>query len=188
MPLEPRASWFSPKNVEAQQLSGYLGVKQCFGAGCESEFEQTDGVITTNTICLNIWTYDAYESYAHKYKSSYLEEPISEALPPREEVVHDVLNYDHDGNCITNNLLGLDDGNQQEFGIRDCADKLSIPEGVPDPINVETNITIDVAANVKVEVTTNMECKPILNESVEEPIHFLAIAKNVPAEEINKFD
>ena len=36
MPLEPRASWFSPKCVEAQQLTGYLGVKHCFGAGRES--------------------------------------------------------------------------------------------------------------------------------------------------------
>ena len=38
MPLEPRASWFSPKCVEAQQLTGHLGVKHCFGAGRESGF------------------------------------------------------------------------------------------------------------------------------------------------------
>ncbi|CAL0299270.1 unnamed protein product [Lupinus luteus] len=37
MPLEPRASWFSPKCVEAQQLTGHLGVKHCFGAGRESD-------------------------------------------------------------------------------------------------------------------------------------------------------
>ncbi|TYG99458.1 hypothetical protein ES288_A10G196800v1 [Gossypium darwinii] len=36
MPLEPRASWFSPKFVEAQQLTRHLGVKYCFGAGHES--------------------------------------------------------------------------------------------------------------------------------------------------------
>ena len=36
MPLEPRASWFSPKCVEAQQLTGHLGVKHCFGAGWET--------------------------------------------------------------------------------------------------------------------------------------------------------
>ncbi|CAA0814711.1 Ribulose bisphosphate carboxylase large chain [Striga hermonthica] len=36
MPLEPRASWFSPKCVEAQQLIGHLGVKHCFGASRES--------------------------------------------------------------------------------------------------------------------------------------------------------
>ncbi|TYJ13765.1 hypothetical protein E1A91_A10G072500v1 [Gossypium mustelinum] len=36
MPLEPRANWFSPKCVEAQQLTGHLGVKHYFSAGCES--------------------------------------------------------------------------------------------------------------------------------------------------------
>ncbi|TYJ15376.1 hypothetical protein E1A91_A10G180000v1 [Gossypium mustelinum] len=36
MPLEPRASWFSSKFVEAQQLTRHLGVKYCFGAGHES--------------------------------------------------------------------------------------------------------------------------------------------------------
>jgi hypothetical protein len=38
MPIELGASWFSPKCVEAQRLMnmGYLGVKHCFGAGCES--------------------------------------------------------------------------------------------------------------------------------------------------------
>ncbi|MBA0777924.1 hypothetical protein Gotri_005872, partial [Gossypium trilobum] len=132
--------------------------------------------------------YDAYESYDHKEKSKYPEETISEALPPREEVVHDVLNSDHDDHCLTNNCPDLDDGNQQEFGIRDCVDELNILEGVPDPINVETNITIDVVADVKVEVTTNMEHKPILNESLEEPIQFLAIVEKVSVEEIDEFD
>ncbi|KAH1056699.1 hypothetical protein J1N35_034764, partial [Gossypium stocksii] len=33
-----------------------------------------------------------------------------------------------------------------------------------------------------------MDRKQILNECVEEPIHFLAIAKKVLAEEINEFD
>ena len=36
IPLEPRASWFFSKCVEAQQLTGYLGVKHCFGVGRES--------------------------------------------------------------------------------------------------------------------------------------------------------
>ena len=36
MPLEPRASWFSPKCVEAQQLTGHLGVTHGSGAGRES--------------------------------------------------------------------------------------------------------------------------------------------------------
>jgi hypothetical protein len=37
MPIELGASWISPKCVEAQRYTtGYLGVKHCFGAGCES--------------------------------------------------------------------------------------------------------------------------------------------------------
>jgi len=36
MLLEPRASWFSPKYVEAQQLTRHLGVKHYFGTGRES--------------------------------------------------------------------------------------------------------------------------------------------------------
>ncbi|MBA0834059.1 hypothetical protein Goarm_006447 [Gossypium armourianum] len=36
MPLEPRASWFSAKCVEAQQLTGHLRVKHCFSADRES--------------------------------------------------------------------------------------------------------------------------------------------------------
>jgi hypothetical protein len=33
MPLEPRASWFSPKCIDAQQLTGHLGVKHYFSVG-----------------------------------------------------------------------------------------------------------------------------------------------------------
>ena len=37
IPIELGASWFSPKCVEAQRfMMGGLGVKHCFGAGCES--------------------------------------------------------------------------------------------------------------------------------------------------------
>ena len=37
MPIEPGASWFSPKCVEAQQfVKDYLGVKHCLDTGCES--------------------------------------------------------------------------------------------------------------------------------------------------------
>ncbi|MBA0702574.1 hypothetical protein Goari_020697, partial [Gossypium aridum] len=36
MPLEPRASWFSPKCDKAQHLTGHLGVKHYFGVGRES--------------------------------------------------------------------------------------------------------------------------------------------------------
>ncbi|TYG97913.1 hypothetical protein ES288_A10G075900v1 [Gossypium darwinii] len=46
MPLEPRASWFSPKCVEAQQLTGHLGVKHYFSVGRESG---TKSMQTLNT-------------------------------------------------------------------------------------------------------------------------------------------
>ncbi|KAF3663427.1 hypothetical protein FXO38_10635 [Capsicum annuum] len=36
MPLEPRASWFSPKCIEAQQLTGHLGLKHYFSVVQES--------------------------------------------------------------------------------------------------------------------------------------------------------
>ncbi|KAL4185793.1 hypothetical protein AMTRI_Chr10g7680 [Amborella trichopoda] len=36
MQLELRASWFSSKCVEAQQLTRHLGKKHCFGAGHEN--------------------------------------------------------------------------------------------------------------------------------------------------------
>ncbi|MBA0576704.1 hypothetical protein Golob_027410, partial [Gossypium lobatum] len=36
MPLELRASWFSPKCVNVQQLTRHLGVKHCFGASREN--------------------------------------------------------------------------------------------------------------------------------------------------------
>ncbi|KAK5802169.1 hypothetical protein PVK06_029752 [Gossypium arboreum] len=173
--------------------------------------------------------YDVYESYDHKDRSKYPEEPmrelnkhpsecdqiyqtnnktfnilsrmldkmtqmmtmlqeISEALPPQEEVVHDVLNSVHDDHYITNNRPNLDDGNQQEFRIRDCVDELNILEGVPNPISVETNIIVDATTDVKVEITTNIELKSILNESVEKAIHFLAIAEKVPTKEIDEFN
>ena len=37
MPIEPRASWFSSKCVEAQWLIRHLGVKHCLGAGREQK-------------------------------------------------------------------------------------------------------------------------------------------------------
>ncbi|KAK5784896.1 hypothetical protein PVK06_039437 [Gossypium arboreum] len=113
---------------------------------------------------------------------------ISKALPLRKEVIYDVLNFDHDDHYITNDRPDLDDGNQQEFEIRECVDELNILKGVPDLIDIESDITVDVATNIKVEVTTNMELKTILNGSVEELIHFLAIVEKVSAEEIDEFN
>ncbi|KAH1056330.1 hypothetical protein J1N35_034395 [Gossypium stocksii] len=48
-------------------------------------------------------------------------------------------------------------------------------------------IRLRCSTDVKVEVTTNVEFKPIQNESVEELIHFLAIVEKVSAEEIDEF-
>ncbi|KAL8236381.1 hypothetical protein R6Q59_017462 [Mikania micrantha] len=50
MPLEPRASWFSPKCVEAQQLTGHLGVKHCFGA--ESVGSSNINRLIVSLLCL----------------------------------------------------------------------------------------------------------------------------------------
>uniref|UniRef100_A0A2C9VKL4 Uncharacterized protein n=1 Tax=Manihot esculenta TaxID=3983 RepID=A0A2C9VKL4_MANES len=47
MPLEFKTSWFSPKHVKAQQLTGHLGVKYCFDAGRESGIKSRQ---TLNTI------------------------------------------------------------------------------------------------------------------------------------------
>ena len=47
MPLKPKASWFSQKYVEAQQLTRHLGVKHCFGAGRKSGTKSRQ---TLNTI------------------------------------------------------------------------------------------------------------------------------------------
>ena len=39
MPIEPGASWFSPKCVEAQRQTTKQGVKHCFGAGCLKRYQ-----------------------------------------------------------------------------------------------------------------------------------------------------
>ena len=51
MPIEPRASWFSPKCVEAQRCGILLGVKHCFVAGCESgtKMRQTQNTGNSST-------------------------------------------------------------------------------------------------------------------------------------------
>ncbi|KAH1031246.1 hypothetical protein J1N35_043420 [Gossypium stocksii] len=76
----------------------------------------------------------------------------------------------------------------KSFGIKDHDDELKITQGVPDPIDVESDITVDVVNDVNREVTANMEFKLILNESTEEQIHFLGIVENALAEEIDEFD
>ncbi|KAK5775325.1 hypothetical protein PVK06_043202 [Gossypium arboreum] len=94
--------------------------------------------------------------------------------------MHDVPHLDPEDPHIIVNHPGLDNSSQQEFAIGDHGDELNIVKAVSDPIHEETDIIVDV--------TTNMEFKPILNESVEEPINFLAIAENVLAEEVDEFN
>ncbi|KAK5825420.1 hypothetical protein PVK06_020253 [Gossypium arboreum] len=102
-----------------------------------------------------------------------------------EDLVRDVPNPDPKDPHIVVDHSKLENNNQQDLGTKDYGDGFNIAEAISDPIDVKSDITGDVATNVKVEVTTNMELKPILNESVEEPKHFLAIADKVATEEIN---
>ncbi|MBA0820060.1 hypothetical protein Gohar_028263 [Gossypium harknessii] len=77
-------------------------------------------------------------------------------------------------NRVATNQESYDgESNMLEYSIKigDHKDKLKMVEGVSDLID----IVVDVAANVEGALTTNIELEPIPNESVEEPIHFLAI-------------
>ncbi|KAK5770404.1 hypothetical protein PVK06_046554 [Gossypium arboreum] len=105
---------------------------------------------------------------------------ISKAVPSREEVEHDVPNLDSEDPCFIVDHLEFDNSSQQEFEIGYNGDELNMAEAVSNLIDVEITITV--------KLTTNMELKSILNESVEEPIHFLAIVEKVPVEEIDKFN
>ncbi|KAH1121829.1 hypothetical protein J1N35_004989 [Gossypium stocksii] len=113
---------------------------------------------------------------------------IPEALPPREKAVHGVPNLDLKDPYIIINHPELDNSNQQEFRTEDHRDELNMTEAVSNLIEVKSDIAVDIVANIKVEVTTNRELKSILNGSVENPTHFLALAKNVLAKEIDEFD
>ncbi|KAK5836620.1 hypothetical protein PVK06_012416 [Gossypium arboreum] len=92
-----------------------------------------------------------------------------------EEVVHDVSNLDPNDQFITDNHLELNLESRQEFRTR-CKNELNINEDVFDPNNID----------IVVELEVN-ELQPILNESVDEPIYFLAITENVLAKEIDEF-
>ncbi|KAH1130231.1 hypothetical protein J1N35_001609 [Gossypium stocksii] len=110
---------------------------------------------------------------------------ISKALPPKKEDMCDAHNSDHKNPCI------IDDHDENygeihpELVTKDDGDELNIAEMVFDPIDIITKLTIKL--EVRDELTTNMELKLILNQSVEEPIHCLAIASKVPTEDVNKF-
>lgn len=60
---------------------------------------------------------------------------------------------------------------------------MNIVEEIYDPINID--VVVDV--EVEIKLITNIELQPILNKNIDEPIHFLAITKEVLAEEIDEF-
>ncbi|KAK5845256.1 hypothetical protein PVK06_001421 [Gossypium arboreum] len=103
---------------------------------------------------------------------------------PLEEVLHNVSTFDLRDQCSTENYPKLNLESPQGFGIRD-ENELKIDTEVFDPINID--IQVEVVIDVEVERTTNLELKPILNEIVDELIHFMAITEEVSIEEIDEF-
>ncbi|KAK5775708.1 hypothetical protein PVK06_043640 [Gossypium arboreum] len=79
---------------------------------------------------------------------------IFEVLPPREEVVHDVPNLDLEDPRIIVDHLKLGNSSQKVFGTRDHGDKLNMDEAFSGPIDIESDIIVNVATNVKVKVIT----------------------------------
>ncbi|KAH1114810.1 hypothetical protein J1N35_008188 [Gossypium stocksii] len=77
--------------------------------------------------------------------------------------------------CITENQLELNLKNQQEFGFEDEIE-LHRTEEIFDLINMEIDVELEVE-----------ELQPIMNESVKESIHFLAITDEVPTKEMDEF-
>ncbi|KAH1122476.1 hypothetical protein J1N35_005636 [Gossypium stocksii] len=55
-------------------------------------------------------------------------------------------------------------------------------------LGIINDYDLTVKEEVRDELTINMELKPIVNESVKEPIHFLAIEEEVPIKEVKKFN
>ncbi|KAK5842681.1 hypothetical protein PVK06_005064 [Gossypium arboreum] len=64
--------------------------------------------------------------------------------------------YDPEDPRIIVDHLELDNNNRQEFGIEDHGDESNRTEVVSDPTDIELDIIVDVATDIKVEVTTNM--------------------------------
>ncbi|KAK5842408.1 hypothetical protein PVK06_004760 [Gossypium arboreum] len=96
---------------------------------------------------------------------------------PLEEVVQDVSNSYSKDLCTTNNHPKLNLESQQEFGSKD-RNILNITEIVSNPINVDANV-VDVELEVE-------ELQLILNESVDELLHFLVKIEEVSTEEIDE--
>ncbi|KAH1056176.1 hypothetical protein J1N35_034241 [Gossypium stocksii] len=144
----------------------------------------------SNKASINQWIHDgAYEEGVYdqweiisNQRSLMIEllQQRYEAMTPLEEVVHDVPNSDYKDHCIDVNHPELD---YKKFGTGGQEDELNVTEGVVGPINLVVNVAIDV----DVALTTDLELKPILSESVDEPTHFFATVEKIPYEEVNEF-
>ncbi|KAH1039574.1 hypothetical protein J1N35_041317 [Gossypium stocksii] len=84
---------------------------------------------------------------------------ISEALPTRKEVVPNFCNFDYEDPCTIVNH-----------------DEIHV-EVVSDPIDIVADVITEV--EVKDKLAIDKKLQPILNESVEESIHFLTVVGEV---------
>ncbi|KAH1031540.1 hypothetical protein J1N35_043714 [Gossypium stocksii] len=104
---------------------------------------------------------------------------FSSFVPPREEVVHDVPNFDLEDPRIIIDHPELDNNSQQEFETGDHGDELNMAEAAFDPI--------EVVVDMDLIVVTNTELKLIFSEIVKNAIHFLAIVGEMPTKEAEEF-
>ncbi|KAH1083400.1 hypothetical protein J1N35_023161 [Gossypium stocksii] len=111
---------------------------------------------------------------------------IYEVLPPRKWGIYDIYNSDHENLCIINDHNKNYGEIQPELVTEDHGNELNVVEIVCDPIDITAKLTIKV--EVEDQLTTNIELEPMLYESVEKLIHFLAIKENVPTKEVDEFD
>ncbi|KAH1038762.1 hypothetical protein J1N35_040505 [Gossypium stocksii] len=111
---------------------------------------------------------------------------IFEALPPRKEDMSYVHNSDHENPRIIDNHDEIHGEIQHDLVTDDHGDEFNIVEMLSDQINVIVDLTVKVEVND--ELTINMKLQSVMNKSVKDPIHFLAIEEEVPTEEVEKFD
>ncbi|KAK5842289.1 hypothetical protein PVK06_004625 [Gossypium arboreum] len=110
---------------------------------------------------------------------------IFEVLPPNKVDFSDVHNLDHENPCTIDDHNEINGEIQLELVTEDHEDELNIVEPISNRIYIVVELTINL--EVKDELTTNIQPKSILNESVEDPIHFLAMVEKVPTNEVEKF-
>ncbi|KAK5811824.1 hypothetical protein PVK06_027197 [Gossypium arboreum] len=111
---------------------------------------------------------------------------IFKRLPLRKEDMSDVHNSDHKNPGIINDHNKIHGEIQPKLVIEDHGNEFNIVKTVSNPIDIAAEVAIKV--KVEDELTTNMEFKLILNKSVEDLIHFLAISEKVSTEEVGEFD